>query len=236
MKSLHKIFDILEYIILQNGRHVTPSEVAEYADLNLATCTRIMGELVSRGYLDKISRKSGYAPGPMIITLGTRDNCYRRLAAAAAEPVKLLAERIRMPVNLAVMNFDRRIMLNFYSPNRGWKIWNSFQFGSDHAETATGWLLLSAMAPKDAEKIIRAKSLPMTEKELAKVRRNGFVNFRIHTDGIQVMGHLICGEGCPPAAIGFGIRDGDDSDEILRFSSETAALIEQRLTPDSRAY
>ena len=115
MKSLHKTFDILEYIVLQCGRHVTPSEVAEYANLNIATCTRIMGELVERGYLDKISRKAGYVPGPMVVSIGTRDNCYRRLAAAASEPVRLLAERVCMVVNLAVMNRDRRVMLCFHS-------------------------------------------------------------------------------------------------------------------------
>lgn len=236
MKSLHKTFDILEYIVLQCGRHVTPSEVAEYANLNIATCTRIMGELVERGYLDKISRKAGYVPGPMVVSIGTRDNCYRRLAAAASEPVRLLAERVCMVVNLAVMNRDRRVMLCFHSCRRNWTPWNSFTFGGDHATTATGWLLLSAMEPEEAEKIIRAKNLSVTRKELELTRKRGWVNFISPEDGIRVMGHLISVDGYPPAAIGFGIRKEDDPEEILSLSEDAARKIQQKLTPDSRAF
>ncbi len=236
MKSLHKTFDILEYIVLQCGRHVTPSEVAEYANLNIATCTRIMGELVERGYLDKISRKAGYIPGPMVVSIGTRDNCYRRLAAAAREPVRLLAERIRMTVNLAVMNRDRRVMLCFHSCRRNWTPWNSFTFDGDHAVTATGWLLLSAMETGEAEKVIREKKLPISRKELELTRKRGWVNFISSEDSIRVMGHLISVDGYPPAAIGFGIRSEDDPDEILKLSDETAQQIRRKLIPDSRAY
>ncbi len=236
MKSLHKTFDILEYIVLQCGRHVTPSEVAEYAHLNPATCTRIMGELVERGYLDKISRKAGYVPGPMVVSLGTRDNCYRRLAVAAGEPVRLLAERIRMTVNLAVMNRDQRVMLCFHSCRQNWKPWNSFMFSGDHAAAATGLLLLSAMKPEEAERIVRMKKLPVTRKELALARKRGWVDFISPEDGIRVMGHLISADGYPPAAIGFGIRDGDDPEEILALSEETARQIRQKLASDSRAY
>ena len=235
-KSLHKALDILEYVVLQCGRHVTPSEVAEYANLNAATCTRIMGELVERGYLDKISRKSGYAPGPMVVSLATRDNCYRRLAAAANEPVRALAERLRMAVNLAVMNRDRRIMLCFHSARRNWKVWNSFTFGQDHAATATGWLLLSAMEEEAGMRIIREKQLPITRRDLARVSERGFVDFVSPGDFIRVMGHLIRLDGYPPAAIGFGILPEEDPAEALKLSEETARRIIRNLTPETRAY
>ena len=60
MKSLQKAFDILEYVVLQNGEPVTPTRAAAALSINLATCTRIMGELVKRGYLVQISRPGYY--------------------------------------------------------------------------------------------------------------------------------------------------------------------------------
>ncbi|MBR2374598.1 MAG: hypothetical protein IKA87_10260 [Lentisphaeria bacterium] len=68
---------------MQNGKKVLPTEVSEALDINLATCTRIMGELIKRGYLEKVSRKAGYIAGPMIVSLNTRDQTYKRIAEAA---------------------------------------------------------------------------------------------------------------------------------------------------------
>ena len=235
-KSLHKTFDILEYVVLQCGRSVTPGEVATYAKLNAATCTRIMGELLERGYLNKVSRKAGYVPGPMVVSLGTRDNCYRRLAAAANVPVRALAERIRMSVNLAVMHRGDRIMLSFYSARENWIPWKRFTFGDDHASTATGWLLLAAMDEEEAMRIIQKKHLLITRRDLELVSRRGFVDFVSSEDSIRVMGHLIRVEGYPPAAIGFGIRQGDDPAEILKLSEETAQRIRSNLTREERSY
>lgn len=235
-KSLHKTFDILEYVVLQCGRSVTPGEVASYAKLNAATCTRIMGELVERGYLDKVSRKAGYVPGPMVVSLGTRDNSFRRLAAAANEPVRALAERIRMTVNLAVMHRGERIMLCFHSARANWTPWKRFTFGDDHASAATGWLLLAAMDGEEAMRIIREKHLPIARRDLALVSRRGFVDFVSSEDSIRVMGHLIRVDGYPPAAIGFGIRKGDDPAEILKLSEETAQRIRSNLTREERTY
>ncbi len=235
VKSLHKTFDILEYVILQRGRSVTPSEVADYVNLNLATCTRIMGELTVRGYLEKISRREGYAPGPMVTATGTRDNRYKRLASAAKGPVRELAESIGMQVNLSVMNGRDRIMLCYHSPDRNWQPWNSFTFGRERCDTATDMLLLAAMAPEAAGKIIKEEKLSVTMKKLDSIRKQGFVEF-VSSDGVRVMGHLICAEGYPPAAIVFGLREGDDPEEIRKRSRETAEEIIKRLTPDSRAY
>ena len=107
MKSLQKTFDLLEYVFLRNGSSVTPSEAADALGINLVTATRIMGSLVERGYLIKISRKDGYAPGPMVMALGSRHNAYERLTAAARQPVEDLSNQLNRQVNLSVLNGEK---------------------------------------------------------------------------------------------------------------------------------
>ncbi len=244
MKSLDKTLDILEYLALQNGRQVTPSEAAEAIGLNLATTTRILGELTERGYLEKVSRKAGYRPGPMIIALANRDSVYHRLAQAAAAPITKLAIAINMPVNIAVMHGLERIMLFYSNPRQQWKPWNQLVF-DDVADTATGRLLAAEVPENRVEELFPEIPCPRWEevtsyeilrRELAKIRRDGYVCFKAAPERITVMGHLIRVPGYPPAAFGFGIRDEERIPEIRALSEQTAEAISRELANDSRIF
>ena len=233
MKSLQKTLDILEYVVLQNGASVTPTRVAEFLGINSVTCTRIMGELVRRGYLMQISRKAGYIPGPMITSLGTRNNHYERLAAAARGPVARLSERLRKQVNLAVLNRSRRIMLCYHLSNPGQKPWDRFFF-TDHWETATGRLLISSLDDRSARDLAREVGIhPFPKMELEKIRREGFVRFE--QDRLVIIGHLIKVPGYPPAAFGFGIEP-EGASKAFAASRETADEIRRLLEEPNRAY
>ena len=204
MKSLHKTFDILEYVILQNGANVTPSAAAEALGVNLATCTRIMGELVKRGYLEKVSRKSGYIAGPMIASLNTREYWYKRLASAAEDPIRNLSEQLGCQVNISVLHEGQRIMLFYYLSSYPAGPWQVFRF-SDHWETATGRLLLAALEDSEAKKVCRMCGIkPYPQEELQQIRKDGFVRFEL--DSLCVIGHWIRVSGYPAAAFGFGVQ------------------------------
>ncbi len=244
MKSLMKAFDILEYVALQDGRPVTSSEVTESVGLNLATASRIMVEMAGRGYLEKVSRKSGYRPGPMIAAIANRDNVYHRMAQAALNPVTELAAQIGMPVNLAVMNGTRRIMLFYHNTAPQWKPWSKLTF-TDAENTATGRLLAATLPEQEAAELFPQMPLPFwpevkdyaqLHRELAKIRKNGFVSFISEPDGTLVMGHLVMSKGYPAAAIGFGIRDEARAGEIQRLSADTAARIVQKLEHENKIY
>ncbi len=211
MKSLHKTFDILEYVALQDGACVTPSEAAEFTGLNLATCARIMGELAARGYLDKVSRKAGYVPGPMCAALAMRRNSYTRLARAAKEPLQALSEFVGMPVNLSVVNGARRIMIVCCCGQPGWKPWDSFGFPLDGPGTATN---------------------PLLRKEGGK----GFVNFRDEKENLWIQGAAVRAPGFPVAAFGYGVPEGVDPERALALARETAREIEKKLTVSYQAY
>ncbi len=244
MKSLMKAFDILEYVVLQDGRPVTSSEVAESIGLNLATTSRIMVEMAGRGYLEKVSRKSGYRPGPMSAAIANRDNIYHRLAQAALNPITELAVQIGMPVNLAVMNGTRRIMLFYYNAAPQWKPWSKLTF-EDAENTATGRLLAATLSEEIVETLFpqmpppfwpEVRNYSQLHRELAKIRQNGFVSFMSEPDGVPVMGYLIMAAGYPPAAIGFGIHDEERTADIRRLSGDIAARIVQKLENENKTY
>ncbi|OQA85413.1 MAG: hypothetical protein BWY31_01935 [Lentisphaerae bacterium ADurb.Bin242] len=233
MKSLHKTFDILEYVILQNGRKVTPSNAAEAVGVNLATCTRIMGELVDRGYLVKVSRKEGYLPGPMTVSIGTRSHPYERLAKAAAEPVRQLSEELRCQVNLAVLHGERRVMLCYHLNPAATRPWDHFIF-SDHWVTATGRLLIASLEDRDARKIVSSIGIrPYPKAGLDKIRADGFTVFP--EGALSVMGHLIQAPGYPAAAFGFGVPKQNEKYAFER-SAATAETIRRKLSMQNKAY
>ena len=233
MKSLQKALDILEYVVLQNGERVTPTKAAEALSVNLATCTRIMGELVKRGYLEQISRKEGYIPGPMVTTLGTRHNRYEMLAAAARAPIEKLSVELGRQVNLSVLHAGRRIMLCYHLSRQALKPWDHFTF-SDHWETATGRLLIAVLDEREARKLTAASGIkPFPRKELARIRQTGWIRFR--QDKLEIIGHLVEFPGYPAAAFGFAVPS-EQAEQAFELSCKTAGEIIDVLNQPNQSY
>ena len=233
MKSLQKAHDVLEYVVLRNGSNVTPTEAAEVLHINPATCTRIMGELLKRGYLEKISRKNGYVTGAMCAALNTRDNLFTRIAKAADQPLRELSKALARQVNISVMHRGRRIMLNFHFSDPLARPWSKFLM-TDHWKTATGRLLLAYMDENESRKICAACGLEEYPAELfEKIRKDGSVCFK--HDSLHILGHAVIVPGYPPSAFGFGVTE-EQLDKALALSAATAAEIRAKLLPEATAY
>lgn len=235
MKSLHKTFDILEYVVLQNGRRVTPSEVAEGVGINIATCTRIMGELLKRGYLEQISRKEGYIAGPMIVSIATRDSLYKQMANAAAEPIYQLSTALTSQVNAAVMQGSTRIMLTYYFRDYYMTMpWKQFHF-MDHWQSAAGRLLLSSLDDREAKKIclkdLKLEKYP--KEEIETMRKNGFVRFE--KDDKIILGHIVRCPGFPALAFGLAVQP-EQAEKAFELVKQTAVKISNNLTGSGTAY
>lgn len=233
MKSLQKTFDLLEYVFLRNGSSVTPSEAADALGINLVTATRIMGSLVERGYLIKISRKDGYAPGPMVMALGSRHNAYERLTAAARQPVEDLSNQLNRQVNLSVLNGEKRVMLCYQLNGNYVQPWSRFLFSS-HYLTGTGRCLLSTLDFRTAQKIVGdAVSGEVLKKELEDIAHKGYVQFEF--DNEVVIGHLIKVPGFPAAALGYGIEK-KHVDEAMILAQKAVKTIIKNLKNKLRDY
>jgi len=239
VKSLAKTLDILEYIFNKNGAPATPGEVAENIEINAATCSRIIGELAGRGYIERVSRRSGYIPGPVLYALNLRRSPYGNIAAAAKEPIKKLAGELSTIINIAVMKNAYRYMLYFYTadPNKKFGLWT--EYFTDHYSTATGRLLLSVASPEEIDFVIKKLGLPKGEwngiktkdallKELAGIAKSGFVKYP--QNDIWVVGRIFKAPGYPHAAIGFGVETEEKADLALSLLEKTVSDIERNLS------
>ena len=237
MKSLDKVFDIMELVTSMSGKSVTPGMAAERLELNGATCVRFMKYLCKRGYLEQVSRKEGYVAGPAGLTFADRQSKYSKIIDASEEPIIDLTHKLNNYINISILYNSMRYLLYSYSSHTK-KVSGAqrLKFGY---EAATSRLLLSACPEKERDEIIKTAGMPkknwdnINDKEtllkaLAKTRKDVCISFPEPTDGQLIVGGLILAEGFPPAAIGFGIQ-GDDPSEALRLTAITVKEIEKNL-------
>ena len=239
MKSLKKALDILEYIVNHNNSPITPGEAAGKLGLDPATCVRIMKEFTKQGYLEQISRRAGYVPGPAVFTFSDRNYWkYGQLAQAAIEPVKILAHKTRSVVNISVLHNTYRYILYHYSADGGRNITLQTRYWHDFYPTATGRLLLST-APEATVKEIHAKfgindhsgnpvDLTAFQKELKEIAAAGYVHFRAPEARLWIIGALVRPVNFPPAAIGYGVSD-DSYETEVKATLEAVKQIEDNL-------
>ena len=237
MKSLDKVFDIMELVTGMGGESVTPGMAAERLSLNGATCVRFMKYLCKRGYLEQVSRKEGYVAGPAGLTFADRQSKYSKIIDASEEPLINLSHKLNTYINISVLYNSMRYLLYSYSSHTK-KLSGAkrLKFGY---EAATSRLLLSACTEKERDEIISLAGMPgknwdnITDREtlfkaLKKARKDICVSFPEPTTGQLIVGGLILGNGLPPAAIGFGIV-GDDPSKALKLTAKTVRQIENNL-------
>jgi len=239
MKSLKKALDVLEYIINHNNSPVTPGEAAKNLGLDPATCVRIMGEFTKQGYLEHVSRRAGYVPGPAVFTFSNRSHWkYAQLIQAAIEPIKILAHKVGSVVNISVMHNTYRYSLFHYSADSSRNIPLKTRYLPDFSSTATGRLLLSTL-PETTVKEICAKfgindysgnpvNLTAFLKELKKTAAAGHTCFFVPDVKLWIIGALARANNFPPAAIGYGIG-GANYKDALKATLEAAGQIEDSL-------
>ena len=239
MKSLKKALDVLEYIANHNNSPVTPGEAAKNLGLDPATCVRIMGEFTKQGYLEHVSRRAGYVPGPAIFTFSNRSHWkYAQLIQAAIEPIKILAHKVGSVVNISVLYNTYRYILYHYSADSRRTIPLQTRYWNDFYPTATGRLLLSTV-PETTVREICAKfgikdhsgnlvDLTAFQKELKEIAAAGYVLFRDSETGLWIIGALVRPEGFPPAAIGYGISC-DSCKDALKATLNAVKQIEDNL-------
>lgn len=107
VQSLERAFELLERLA-EAGGSASLSELAGSSGLPLATIHRLMGTLVGRGYVRRVSARR-YALGPRLVRLG--EQATRMLGAWAERYLRELVELTGETANLAVLEGDRVIYL-----------------------------------------------------------------------------------------------------------------------------
>lgn len=236
MKSLSKALDVLEFVICREGEAVTPSDAAVACGINTSSCVRMIKLLVDRGYLEQVSRRSGYVAGPAAVSLGDRKSVYGRLAEAATAPLTVLAEQIGGLVNLSVCHQGRRYIVKHLGRETKVRLAPAIRYNDNFYDSATGRLLMATMSRDDVARLVGRIGLPSgigdlagLERELALYRQRGWVKFWSDIQQLWVVGSLVEVSGFPSAAIGFGVIGEAEADDAVGWSGTAAAGIEANL-------
>ena len=163
IKVLNKTFAILEEIVVASPAPVSLNTLAEKLDINKATCSRIIGDLVAAGYLEQVSRLKGY-------TAGARAHAFRELLSYKdtlindARPiVKSCAESIKESVLMAELSGLERYILCHYNYSESLNI-NIDQLSfNDLYDTATGVMLLAYADEATVDAVVKQNGLPNSE-------------------------------------------------------------------------
>ena len=233
-KSLHKALAILETVFGKDGRSVTPSEAAAKVGITLATCSRIMSDLQTAGYLDRMSRRSGYVGGPMIFSLAGRKNAYRTIVEGSRQAIRDLSVKMSVTVNLAILQQGHRRILLSETP-AGETPLPLCSFYEEFYNSATARLLLSKIAPAERMSIVKKFGKNRQDRTTMLAIANELHNrhetvFRHSVTGVWAVGSLIELPNLPAFAFGFGVPQ-DLKSAALEASRQTAACIKAVIQP-----
>lgn len=193
IKVLDKTFAILEKLALASPHPCRIGELAKQFDINTATCSRILKELVEAGYAIRVSRLEGYAAGPRAWTFASQVRYRERLIGIADPVIRRTASALEASVLLAERNGKERYILLHHNGCRKLDIVLGQLSFHDLFKTATG-LLLTAFAPEKEQKELLESYEVKTSRlfppgtdliaELATIRREERCVFRNRDQGI----------------------------------------------------
>ena len=189
---IDKTFSILEQIAASAPEPCLPSPLAAKLNLNRATCSRLLKQLTDMGYLLKVSRLQGYAPGPKLLTLNNIAGFERQLLSAACPVVDRCAETLECSALLARLYGRKRYVLYHRNCAAELNIRISQPCYDDLFCTATGLLLTSHLAEEEIlacwqeQKKLGAEILP--EYQVGK-------NLTGRLNRVAEQGYFECGKG-----------------------------------------
>lgn len=252
MKSLHKSLDVLEHVFNAEGRAVTPTAAAKACGINIATTSRILSSLAGRGYLKKVSRNTGYVPGPVVFALSDRRSFYGRAAHAASDVLKDLAARLDAQINISVLEGIHRYILYHYSASEKFPIIPRTAHIKDHYSSGTGRVLLAHADAETLDEIVERLGLPGDkwpdvadrddlDRQLTQIRTSGMVSFPHHSANgkdlpLNVYGVAVKVEGLPVCALGTAVNANRPDQKILDELSNAARRIEENIRLQMRSF
>jgi DNA-binding IclR family transcriptional regulator len=250
VKVLQKAFDLLEYVIGQAGRPVTPAELSEKFAINNATCVRLLKNLVQLGYLEQPVR-SQYLPGPMLAVIG-RHPVYRRSLLALAEPlIHRQAAELGESVLLAVLQHGRRYIICHRNCNLRMKIFDQLLYHEDLYVTATGRMLLACGDDGERAAAVKQFGLPPAEHwpeaatpagfeaALRQIRAAGRLRYWNRFSDLHVMAFPIFEGSRCIAALGASLPEteaAEKGDAVFAAIEALAGLINRKLEPIAKNF
>ena len=186
---IDKTFAILEQIVISSPVPMLPTQLAEKLDLNRATCSRLLKQLMDMGYILKVSRQQGYIAGPKLLTMNNIANFQQEFLNHAVPVIDRCAEDLQTSVLTAQLYHGKRYVLYHKNCSRELDIRITQPCYDDVFETATGLLLLANSSAEERLAYFRS------EKKTGKAFLSGFENEKTlnrNLDEVKGAGFLVC--------------------------------------------
>jgi len=244
VQSLHRAFDILEYLARRGGEPAPLSEIARHTGLNASTCANLLKTLVSRSYVDQVGARKGYMLGPMALRLG-RVRGYGSDLVQVAEPLLVaLAAQVHENLVLSALHQDRLFELARAEGDSLLQLRRDLQLVERIYAAANGRVLLAYLPAEALAGFVARNGLPGTAwpevgdtaalgQALAAVREAGQYE-DVRADGLARASFPVWQDGEVVAALGLfapAVRfSGEQRMSALAAVQETAAEISRQIT------
>jgi DNA-binding IclR family transcriptional regulator len=247
IQSLHRAFDILEFIAARRGEPAPLGEIAAATGLHASTCANLLKTLVTRSYVDQRGPRQGYVLGPMAQVLA-RAGAYRADLVQLAEPLlQALAQDVQENIVLSALHQDHLFELARAEGDSVLQLRRDLLLVENVYRAANGRLLLAHLAPAALAELVARRGLPgpdwpaATDLEalqalLAPVREQGTYE-DTRPDGVARVSypvregeHVIAALGLYAPAMRFV---GEHRDRALRALQHTAAEISRAAAKES---
>lgn len=245
IQVLQRALNVLEHLAREGERPSALGDIARATRLNPATCARILGTLMTEGYVEQEGPRKGYRLGPMPYTLTARGP-YRKDLVVCAEPlVRDLARDTGETAMVVILHQDTRYILCQTEGTHFVQVRTDAVLREEVYPYATGRLLLAYLAPEGLDAFIAHVGLPEAAvwpeartkqgllKELAALKSMSTV---VTTFKGQIVGLARPIRNADRVVAGLGLYlpvsrfVGAHKEAILEAMTTTADAISERLT------
>ena len=156
-----RALDILEFVARHGKEPVQLIKIAENAGLSQPTTANIVKTLVSKNYLEQVSRKTGYRLGANAYHLTGNLSYNQNLILAAKDLMEDLTRQLNETSLLGVLRNNKRYILHAVQSDQDLQVRTLTE--AEIYPTASGRLLVAYLTPKELDALIQAIGLPTAQ-------------------------------------------------------------------------
>lgn len=245
VQSIERAFVILE-TLADAGGLMSLSQLAERAELPLATIHRLVRTLVDLGYVRQEENRQ-YSLGPRLLRLS--DQTTRRIRSWAAPHMAKAVEELQESVNLAILDGDEVVYIAQVQPSNNFmRMFTEVGRRVLPHSTAVGKAILAQQDPDHVRALLRRTGMPQRTRftittedafleRLDRTRERGYATDEGEQEiGVNCVAVLVPGAPRPMAISMSGPTARVDAEKVERAASvlhEAARHIAAELTSAS---
>jgi len=160
IQSVNRALDILICISDNQGKPMTISEIAKKVSLNQSTCCHLVDTLLERGFLERVSRSSGYTLGVYSYIISRYKDYHHDITYNCAPIIQWLQKKTGFTVVFAnLIHGEKFVITHADASNNSLKEKGGLYKGTLY-NSATGRAMLATMSEKELRVLVNDVGLP----------------------------------------------------------------------------